>query len=339
MAIVDSELQFFRSLVVSDASSNGSVMSSNLITSNVQQNVFPHVFKAERDAGDIKYRKLFAKVSNDDDLTLYNAQAWLDNPTPGDDWIVMWEGTQTDTQGDIAGTEAKYGCALIAANVTGGSDSTVEVTVEDASLATGNDAIFRNGGLCGITNKLTPDAVSGTTEFFTISEAPSVTGTSVTLTRTGTFSGSFTVLEGARVFSVLELGDIECVVGTPVVTSTAGTFDHSTYPITGDNIGSVNDTITLSFTDATHFNASGARLGSLGSGIITTNFAPNNPAFTKPYFTVEYLAFGGSFVAGDTIVFTIAPAAKGLWQKRVVPVGCASLSGNNCTLVLTGESS
>lgn len=337
MAIIDSELQFFKSAVVTDTTSNGSVMSANLIPTNVQQNVFPHVFKAERDAGGTKYRKIFGKVSNDDDDTLFSGYIWLDNPTPGDDWLCLWEGSQTDTQNDITGSETKYGCGILDTDVSAGG-STVIVTVENAALATGNDAIFRDGDLIGITNKPTPDSGTGTMELHTVTGAPSVNVLDVTLTIVGTLANAYTNAEGTRVFSVLEPGDVELVVGTPVATTVGdGTFDHVSYPVVGDNIGSENDTITLTFTDATNFNASGARLGSLGSGTTGGDFAPNNTDFTKPYFTVPYLGWTGTWASGDDLEFTLVPAAVPIWEKRVVPAAAASLSGNNAYLVFSGE--
>lgn len=339
MAIIDSELQFFRSAVVTDTTSNGSVMSATLITTNVQQNVFPHVFSAERTAGSTKYRKIYAKVSNDDDDTLYNSYVWIDNPTPGDDWIIFWEGSQTDTQNDITGSETKYGAGDLNTNVSA-SGSTIIVDVEDSTLATGNDAIFRVGDTIGITNKPTPDSGTGTMEFHEIDTGGiSVSGTEVTITIVGTLANPYTTAEGTRIFSVFEpSSDIVASVDTVVDTTAGdGTFDDTTYPIVADNIGAEDDAITLTFTDATNFNAAGTRLGSLGSGTTGGDFSPSNADFTKPYFTVPYLGWTDTWASGDTLTFNLNPASIPIWEKRVVPAAAASLTGNNCIIVFSGE--
>lgn len=336
MAIVDSELKFYRSAVITDDGSNGGVMSPNVISSNVQQNVFPHVFKSGRDNGETKYRKIFCKVDNDDDATLFAGKAWLDNPTPGDDFIIAWIGDHVDTQAAILGTERKFGSAVLQTDVVAGS-STVIVTVEDVSLTTGNDQIFQDTDEIIITNKLTPDAVAGTIETHTISGAPTVVGNDVTITIVGTFASGYTVTEGARVSSVMNLGDIVATTESYVVTSTSGTFDDTQYPVLADNIGSEYDTITIAFTDATNFTVTGARLGNLGSGTIGSNFISTNSDFSKPYLTIQSAAFGGTFANADTVVFDLIPASKGIWQERTVPAGSASLSGNNTVVVFTGE--
>lgn len=270
---------------------------------------------------------------------MFNPFVWIDNPTPGDDWIIFWEGSQTDTQNDITGSETKYGSGDLNTNVSA-AGSTIIVDVEDLTLASGNDMIFRVGDTIGITNKPTPDSGTGTMEFHEIDTGGiSVSTTEITITIVGTLANAYTVAEGTRIFSVLEpTDDVVATVGTPVATTAGdGTFDHVTYPVVGDNIGSENDTITLTFTDATNFNASGARLGSLGSGTTGGDFSPNNTNFTKPYFTVPYLGWTDTWASGDDLEFTLVPAAIPIWEKRVVPAGAASLSGNNCIIVFSGE--
>ena len=79
MTILDSELDFYKAETNDDTTSNGGRMSAIEIISGVLQNVWPHAFKAERDAGSTKFRKLFCKVSNDDDDTLYNPGYCLEN--------------------------------------------------------------------------------------------------------------------------------------------------------------------------------------------------------------------------------------------------------------------
>lgn len=337
MAIVDSELQFYKSETVSDLDANGGRMGNTLVVSNVQQNVFPHVFKAERLVGSTKYRKLFPKVSDPDTGTLFGAKVWLDNQTSGDDWMVAFLGTDTDTQADISASASKIGVGVLTADALNGT-STIVVNVEDTSLTTGNDVIFRSGDTVVITNKVSPDSESGNVEEHTLASAPVVSGTEMTLTIDSTLANDYLSAANSRVSSVLDLGDLVASTSTPVVTSVSGTFNNDDYPILPNNVGSVYDSITLTFTSATGYDIVGTSLGSLGGGTTTADTSPNNPNFTQPYFTIQSDAFGGTFTTGDTITFVLNPASHGIWEKRVVPADASPISTDVCTIVFSGES-
>jgi len=331
MAILSSELKFYKSAVVDSTTANGGVMSNNVLTSGSPQNVFPNVLAAERVAGSTLYRKLFLKVANDADATLINPQLWLDVVTAAADWVVMFAGTQTDTQASI-GTPRIYGCGTLKTSVSIGGSALV-VTVEDSTIT----GMFVDGDTIRITDKATPSSVTGNEQTMTISGAPSVSGNDVTITTTETLAAAYTGAV-ARVMSVYEPSDVECSVDNWVETSSSGTYDESTYPVICDNIGSIEQTWTLTFADATNFTVSGSTVGALASGTVGVNYAPNNPNFTKPYFTLEFAGFGGTWANGDTLVFQTHPAALAIWEKRVVPAGAASLSGNYTTLAVAGES-
>jgi hypothetical protein len=333
MAILDSELKVYKSIAVDDTSSNGGRLSSNLVTSGVVQNVFPHALKAERDAGSTKYRKTFIKVANDADETLLSAQVWLDKPTAADDWAVFWFTTQRSVQSDITGSERKYGCANLSTDAVATS-STLIVTVEDSTLT----SIYQSGDTIRVTNKLTPTSGTGNEEFLVISGAPSVVGTEITITTTTPLANGYTVASGSRVMSVYEAGNVECTTTNWVETSSAGTYDEVGYPIVNDNIGTVEQTWTLTFSDAANFTCSGDTVGAVGSGMISSNFSPNNPTFSKPYLNLLSAGFGGTWATGDTIVFQTHPAAVPIWEKRVVPAGAGSLSSNSIVIAFSGES-
>jgi len=344
MTIVDSELVMLKSKEVSDDSTNGGLMDNNaVVTSGVVNNVWPSVFKAERLSGSTKYRKTFLKVANDADETLFNTQVWMDIITPADDWVTLFAGTQTDVQSGIGGSEEHYGCGTLKSDVVSGAASFV-VTVEDVSLVTGGaDEIFRDGDTIRITNKDTPSSGTGTEEIQVISGTPTVAGNDVTITIVGTLNNDYNVLDntyGTRVMSVFEPGDIsgsfdnfvEAVAGD-------GTYDESTYPVLLDNIGTIDQTVTLTFTDATNFTAASNVSGvTLSGGSTGADYLPSNPDVSKPYFTLESAGFAGTWASGDTIVFDTIPASKAIWQKRVVPAGAASLTGNKAIVVFSGES-
>ena len=333
MTILSSELLFYKSKTVSADATNGGRMSANKIVSGVVNNVWPHVLKAERDAGSTLYRKLFAKVANDADSALLAASMWDDLPTAADDYIVLFAGTQRDTQADITGSERIYGAGTLNTDVASGG-STLIVDVEDAALV----GIFADGDTIRITDMATPDATTGNEELLTISGAPTVSGTQVTITVAETLANAYTVAGGTRVMSLYSFGDVACSVDNWVETSAGGTYDEGSYPPVLDNIGTVEETWTVTWTDATNFTVSGDTLGSVGSGTTGADFVPINEDFSKPFFTLEYLGFSGTFAAGDTIVFQTHPASIPIWLKRVVPAGSASMANNKNVTVLSGES-
>ena len=105
----------------------------------------------------------------------------------------------------------------------------------------------------------------------------------------------------------------------------------------GNTIGTVEQTWTLTFTDATNYTVVGDTLGSVGSGTTAADFAPSNPAVSKPYFTLESAGWGGTWAAAQTIVFQTHPNAIPIWETRVVPAGAGSQAGNGITAVFEGE--
>jgi len=104
------------------------------------------------------------------------------------------------------------------------------------------------------------------------------------------------------------------------VNSTGGGYNSTTYPIYAYNGGTLKaDTITITFTGSTSFTASGAIIGELGSGNISIDFSPVNPKYGVPWFTMLKNGLTGTFVTGDTLVFTISPAVLPFWITEVIP--------------------
>jgi hypothetical protein len=330
-------------LKVYKAKANGRMDGASPVTSGALQNVFPHVTSAQRTAGHFDYRKTFWKIADDADGAALDPEIYQDAPTlSATDYIVMFLMGQRDRVEDLTGyatgtdTQTKYGSAVLEEDITAGA-STIVVTVKNAALASGNDAIFRNDGKIKLTDKATADALTGNEEVLTIAGAPVVSGTEITITVAEEIANNYTANGVARVSSMIKPGDIETSSTTPVVTSAAGTLNTTTYPIILDNIGTVDEDWTITFTDATHYTLTGDSLGTVTTGTISADLAPNNPDFTKPYFTLEWEAFGDTWAAGNTITFTSHPAAVGIGQKRGTPAGTASLANNRATQVLGCE--
>jgi hypothetical protein len=327
------DLKFYKSLVVNNLSTNGGRMagSTGVINTGELQNVFPHVFKAEREAGSTLYRKILCKNADDADGTLFSGAFCIDGNTLGDDWVCFWVGTQRDTQADITGSERKYGGGLSTTVITGGTTTTVTVEVKSSTMT----GVFVDGDQVRISNKATPDSLTGTEQWMTITGTPTVVGSEVTMTFTAAPTDTYAV--GAKVSSIYEPGDITTSLGTITETSSAGTYNTTTAEWILDNIGTTDEDLVFTFTDSTHFTCVGDSLGTLGSGIIGTEFVVTNSSFSKPRFTVPAGFFTGTWATGETLSRTIHPSAVALWEKKVTPAGASSISNNKITLIMSGE--
>lgn len=331
MSILATELIWRRPAEVSEAGTNGGRMTATAITSGVKNNLFPDVNQAERTAGVTRYRKSFIHVANDDDLALIAPKIFVLQPTPGDDNVAIFIGTQTDQQSGI-GSPQLYGAGNLNADVSVGA-TTVTVLVEDWA----NTPIFADGMAVRITNKQTVDDVSGTVEYHTIATGGvGVAGNVITLTLAGAGLTYGYSASNSFVSSCIEPGDVEGIASAPVVVN-GGSYDDSTYPILPDWLGTIEQSWTGTFTSSSAVTIVGDTVGSLGSFNITNDIAPNNPDFSKPYFFINRLGWN-SPVAGTEITFTTSPAAYGLWYKQLVPAGAASLSGNKVVVGIDGES-
>ncbi len=335
MTILQAELEFYKSKVVGSGSTNGGRMSAVEIISGVVNNLWPHVLKAERDAGSILYRKVFAKVSNDSDENFLSTDLWNDIETAAGDYIIMFPGTQRDTQATFGSySGAIYGCCNLNADITGGG-SVFAVVLPHADAAD----FFIDGRNIRLTNMDNPESVTGNEELLTVSGTPTLAGLVLTITVAETIANSYTVAGGSRAMSLYSPGTVQTSFDNWVETSAgSGTYDEGSYPPVLDNLGSVDETWTLTFTDATNFTVVGDSLGTIGSGTTGGDFAPSNSDFTKPYFTLESGGWAGTWAAGDTVVFQTHPASAPFILKRVVPAGTGSLAGNKNTTVWSGES-
>lgn len=334
--MLDTDLKIYSSQVVNELATNGGLISDTEIITGQDENCFPAVGEAERLAGSKKYRKVGYKVADDEDGSLVSPKLWFDTPTPGDDWAVFFAGTQRDTIADISGadtgndTEEKFGVAWLNADAAAGA-ATFALKLSDASLGSGNDAIFADGKSIRITDKATPTATSGNAEFHTISGTPVLVDDVLTITIAGTLAYSYTGngdIGSARIMSVYEPATVATSYTTPQLTTTSGTFDDTTYPILLDNIGTTDEDITIEFTDATNFTVSGNSLGTIGTGNTSTEFAPLHPTFSKPRLTIPAGVWGGTWAAGETITFSMHPAIVPIWIKRIIPAAAGSVSLN-----------
>jgi hypothetical protein len=332
MSISSTDIVWRRSAVMDVLSpANGGRMTPTPIPSGVKNAIWPDVPHSERVAGSTKHMKVHIHVANEDSLRLIQPRVFVERHTPGDDAIVIFSGTHTDNQSGVSPSRV-YGAGGLNNSVLTGA-TTIEVMTEGAALD-----YFKPGDLLRVSNKPSITSPIGNVQYVRIAGGGvSYAGDVATLSLESALSYDFSAAD-TRVASVVEPADIVGTFDNVVLTSGSGNFDHATFPILVNSVGGVFDEWTITFTNATTFNCVGANSGAVGSGNISSNFSPANPAFARPFFSVDRDAWGGSFVAGNTLVFRTLPASFPLWYRRVIPANAASLSGNNCVIGIDGES-
>ncbi len=325
MPIVPEELLRYRAEHETDDSSCGGRMTANECVPGVRNNIFPDVTNDERETGVVRYRKLFFKVANADNKVLRNAKIFLSKPSSAGDFITIIPANQTNTVGDLTGTEREYGCAYLASDVAAGATQLV-VTLEDETLN-----IFFDTDIIWISD--------GNKQEFHRLQSAVKSGLQVTLTLASgeqlanAYSASTTV-----VASVYDCGDIETAWDNWLENSSSGSYNEEDYPPQLDNIGTIEQTWTLTFQDAETFEISGDTVGNVGSGNINNDCSPMNPDFGRPYFTLSALGWQGTWQANDILSFRTHPAARAVFLKQTVPAGTASAESSFETAI-SGESS
>jgi hypothetical protein len=333
MPLSPADLVWKASSLVSDSSAaqNGGVMGTRTIVNGVKNSLFPDVSQAGRVAGLTTVRKAFLHVINALDLALLNARLFLAKPTPGDDYVVFRPGTQTDTQATLA--SRPYGVGVLHSSVLAGVTS-INVDCDDNAGYTTLEP-FRVGDVLRVSDRPIGGS-SGSEEFVTISTV-NYTPSYVTIEFTPALGSAYA--DETIVSSVYEPSDIEPLISGFAVTSASGTFNSATV---GNAVakarGGIQQTWTITFTSPTNFTLSGDLIGNVGSGTINADYNPTNPATASPYFSLKSLAWGGSFIANDTLVFTTVPAALPIFFTRIVPAGSGSVANNSISISVQGES-
>jgi hypothetical protein len=285
----------------------------------------------ERAAGDLKYRKVFVKNTNAANIAAEVAKLFVENFTAGEDAVTFFPGSQTNIQSAITGAERLYGCGQLDQD-TATDAIEIDVLTEDADLD-----YFQDGDLIRISDKADIDGV-GNEEYVYLYGDPVYVGDVATLVLQTPLMNTYDAAN-TRVASVYEPGSITTDVSEgDVTTGASGTFSDGSHPILGDNRGTIEQNWTLTFSSAVAYAVAGDTVGAVGAGGTGANFAPNNPATATPYFTIDYLAFGGAFQAGDTITFSTSPAAVPLWYRRQVPAGAAAEPNDRVIVAVDFES-
>jgi hypothetical protein len=319
MAVSSSDIKLYKALVNNDTAANGGKISPNLVTSGAVADLFPNVTDAELAAGGTRYRKVFAKNENADDIAWQNVLARLKQMTAGNDWYRIKPGTDTDAQAEAEAYTDWSGTGTLNSAASIG-DTSIEVLYDDA------DGVYDGANL------LISDG--GVTEVATVSGAPAWAGNVATVTLSAGLANGFTT--AAQVETRPALDDLTPTKNSWVETLTAGAFDESQVVLY--NKGTVSGSFTLTFTDGSgSFSVSEATLGAIGTGSIAADFQPANG--TSYYFKLPAAAWsGGTPSSGDTITWNTVHAARSVWMKEKWNAGAGSLLGNTATFAVTGAS-
>ena len=328
MPIVDTDFVWRqpRSISNTTPAQNGGRMSSTAITSGVKNNLFPDVSQAQRSAGVVQNRKAFIHVASSSNIELLDGRVFISQATPADDWVTIHPGSQTDTEDQITGRA--YGAAELYLDAEA-TDQVIQLTTEWMPEASALEP-FQAGDIIRISDGVNEEWH----EIDTVVADSSNEFLEVTLV--GQLANPFDQ-SGTLVSSCIEAASVLASISNVVVTSaTGGTLNSAS--LVAHNKGATHDTITLTFTSATAFTAAGLIAGSLGSGTRSADFSPTNSGIGTPYFTIPSTAWGGTFAAGNTVVFTLNPASIPLWYRREVPAGANSLANDSVVVSVYGES-
>lgn len=331
MSLVTTDIIFRRALAQDDTGTNGGRMAATALADGVKNALFSDVRQAERLAGSERWRKLFIHFAPSDLSQALDVRVIPYSPTPAGDSVVVYAGTQTDTQSVLTGSlpVRAYGVALLGSIVLAGQ-SALTVTLEP-----GAPAIFSAGDAVYLTDKTSLSASAGAEEYATVASVGAASGGSQVVTLSAPIVNGYGA--GARLASVMQVGDVlPTLSGAAVVSATGGTLNASA--VTLYPRSTVADTWTLTFTSASAFNAVGQVSGSVGSGTVGGGFGPNNTNFGGSYFTLGAGALAGVWAVGNTVQFTTSPASIPLWLRRTVPANTMTFASNNFTLAVDLES-
>ena len=291
--------------VRTDTSACGGRMSKNAVADDAAQNMLRDWTLAERAAGGQQLRKFFFHVVAAEGLA--DAGVFLLAPTLADDRVTLFAGAPSDTVGALAASPVEYGAGALQSAVAAGATS-FAVVMEAATpvIFHGGDTILLRDG----TNEERHDNVT-----------VAVSGSVATLTLADGDMTGHDFAAGAAVCSRLPLGDIAAAIGTPELTTVAGTLDAA--QMTAPALSAIDQTVTLTFTSPTAFTAVSDVKGALGTGSIGAAFAPVNPDFTAPYFSIPAAAWGGVWAAGQVVRFAVDASTAAFWLRGVLPAGAA----------------
>ncbi len=320
MPILDSELALHNSQVRSLGGGNGGLMEIDQTFSGLVSNIFDPVFADQNSVDITRYRKVYLKINNSQNLEPTSVKIGIFRTSTGGDEVTVFSSSGLYTQADLLGTEDHSGGGILLASISANSPS-MQVTTEVGSIR----PIFHDGMEILISNKSNPADLSGDQEYVKLDSSSAVawSGNTAILTFDPNFRPLKTYAHTVTyITEVISLSDFSAKADSFVVTSTSGGVNNATAPILVNSIGGTNQIWTLTMTTPTSFTCTGSKSGFLPlPGSFAVDYEPQNPAYNSPYFTIDKAIFSGSFLTGDTIQFTTHPVSDSFWLKQFTPSG------------------
>ena len=341
MSIASTDMIVYKSQLISTTtpSQNGGRMSTTAAPDNTKGNCVPDTTNSQRVSGSVVRAKMFHAVQNANDIPLLNAKIYIEAPETGDQYYLLRPGGFTDTE-DQLGSARCYGLGTLNAAVAQGATSLV-MTLEHPNMAA--QAPFQNGDMVRLSNMVGVTG-AGSEEFVTLaaSNAVSVGSNGVvtlTLAAPGTSMAWNPASATVKVASVWQIGTVQPIANSSAVTSSNGSYNFAN--LVPKSVGGIEQNWTLTITNNTTgaFRLDGDTLGSgVATGSWSSDFSPNNPSFSAPYFVLKAAGWGGTWSNGDQIKFHTCPAAVGVWYEQNTPANAASTAAAVGSIAFVGES-
>ena len=320
----NTDLILYKSVIVSDAGANGGRMSYTQVTSGILNNLFPNVSQSERTDGATKYRKFFFKNKNAAGETAANSRIWISKRSTGGDYFRLKAGTNTDIQSAADDYTNWLGSGYLYNAV--GTDATRMDVVFDTSNGVYNSSLIR------ISDN------SGKEEFLTVKGSGGISwnGSIATILTTTCFRSGYPASQDVLISAVIDFGDL--VASSDNWVESREIYNQSSYPVEVNNVGTIEESWTLTFSNGTAFTVSGANTGLISGGVIGSDYSPvNSNVGTGDYYFVIRAAGWGVPQIGDTVTFQTHAAASSFWCKEVVPALTASRTNSSMSLKLYAE--
>jgi len=119
--------------------------------------------------------------------------------------------------------------------------------------------------------------------------------------------------------------------------ATNASYNEVNYPLIVTNAGGINGRWCLKFTDETAFDIIEEKLGIIGSGYITQDCAPINPATNQPYFFIDYRGWGSGWAANNALRFNTDGPIGPLWIARTTLQGPVTEPNDQFTIQIRGD--
>ena len=250
MTITAEQIKFYKSIYVNDSLTNGGRIGSTLMTDGALNNLFRNIQSAERESGIDLYRKFFIKNENPNDISLENPKIWISNVSSGEDYFQIAAGSDIDNQALADDLTYWYGSGYLDENIASGETSFYAQFKQASGLPSGCLLMMSDGVQQSEVLML---------------DAPSWNGSRALITLSGEVEFDF-LKDDTVISAILPLGNVTPALSNWAETSAAGVYDEAVYPLTLYNIGTVTESWTLTFSNSTTFEVTGAVVGSVGSG-------------------------------------------------------------------------